>query len=136
MIISDVMDEIGVRLEEIPELRVHPWAATRIAPPGVLISLPPNVTYNLTYGNRKSMTKVTLLISVLVGTSTDRTSRDAITKYMDSVGTYSVREKLQTSSYTTCGAVLVTSCSSAFVKIGDQKLLGAIFQADAHGIGV
>lgn len=134
MIVSDVMDELGGRLEEIPDLRVMPWAATRIAPPAALISLPPSLTYNQTYG-RGGMNRLTLVISILVGWSTDRTSRDEITKYLDSVGPYSIREKINTGRYRSCDTAVVTSGNTAFVKIAQQKFLGAIFQTDISGVG-
>lgn len=134
MIIANVMDEVGDRLDEIEGLVVAPFAATSIGiVPAALISLPPNGVYDLTYG--RGMDSVTLEIFVLVSTNVDLASRDAMSPFISGSGAKSIRAKLASKGWASCDAVRVTGFTSARIKLATNTYLAAIFSADVSGKG-
>jgi hypothetical protein len=134
MIISDVMDEIGGRLDEIDGLVTAPFAATSVAiVPAALISLPATGTYDLTYG--RGMDAVTLEIFVLVSTNVDLAARNALSPFISGSGTKSIRAKLASKGWQSCDAVRVTGFTSARIKLAANTYLAAVFSADVTGKG-
>lgn len=134
MIIADVMDEVGVRLNEIEDLVVAPFAATSVAiVPAALISLPPRGEFDLTYA--RGMDAFTLEVFVLVSKNVDLTARNALSPFISGSGAKSIRNKLASRGWQSCDAVKVTGFTSARIKLADNTFLAAIFSADVSGKG-
>jgi hypothetical protein len=134
MIIANVMDEFGTRLEGIEGLVVAPFAATEIGiVPAALISLPPNGTYDLTYG--RGLDTVTLEVFVLVSKNVDLAARNAMSPFISGSGPKSIRARLSSKGWMSCDAVRVTGFTSARIKMATNTYLAAIFSAEVSGKG-
>lgn len=134
MIVADVMDEVGVRLGELEGLVVLPFAASDVAiVPAALISLPPNGTYDLTYG--RGLDTFQLEVFVLVSKNVDLAARNALSPFISGSGVKSIRAKLATKGWASCDAVKVTGFTSARIKLAANTYLAAIFSADVSGRG-
>ena len=133
MNIAAVMDEIGVALDTIDGLRVHPWNRSKITPPAALVTLPSLVTYDQTYG--RGSDRVELDVVVLVGKASDRASRDQIARYADGSGTHSVKAALEARTWTTCHEVTASECEFATYTVAGTDYLGAVFALVIHGQG-
>lgn len=134
MIVADVMDEVGARLEEIAGLKTLPFAATRVASlPAAIISLPPNGTYDLTYG--RGLDKLRLEIFVLVAKNVDLTARNALSPFISGSGPSSIRQLLGAGNWSTCDRVQTVSFTSARIKMADTNYLAAVFENDVYGRG-
>lgn len=136
MNITEVMDEVGEKLNEIPDLKVLPFAATSVPfLPGALIGLPPNGEYDLTYG--QGLDRIRLEIVVLVARTADKAARDALTPFISGGGDQSVRGKLgaRSTRWRTCHEVKVIGFNTARITISKEKFLAAVFPADVYGTG-
>lgn len=134
MIIADVMDEVGERLEEIYGLRTLPFAAGRVASlPAALISLPPSGTYDLTYG--RGLDSFRLEIFVLVSKNVDLAARNALSPFISGSGSSSVKQVLSSGNWNSCDRVQVVSFTSARVTLSESKYLAAVFESDVYGRG-
>lgn len=134
MIVADVMDEVGVRLDEIEGLMVLPFAATQVGTvPAALISLPPNGTYDQTYGRGMDMFR--LDVFVLVSKNVDVAARDALSPFISGDGASSIRRLLGSGRWKTCDRVQTVSFTSARIKLADVNYLAAVFENDVYGRG-
>src|SRR5688500_13433478 len=117
MIIGDVMDEVGAQLDTINGLDVLPYEADSINPPCATISLPPSINYLGTY--RRGMDKLVLEISIFVSMVDDRIRRDEIAPFADGSGSKSVKEVLESGTYTAFDTLAVRSGSFMVINIED-----------------
>lgn len=134
MIISAVMDEIGVQLKTISNLRVLAYDADDIETPAAVVSIP-TVNFNQAY--RNGMVVANLVITIFVSLANDRKRRDQITIYQDSSGPASVRNVLEQAvgSYRTFDSILVQNAIPAVVKIGDIDYFCLLFACEVLGRG-
>lgn len=138
MNISDVEAEIGGKIiaAEVG-LRVLPWDADSINPPGVLFELPDAYQYDLTYG--RGSDEFTLPIVLVVGKTDARTARPALTRYLDGSGTHSLKaivDSTNTNTYTTCDTVRIQQVADIGpYMVGRVLYLGATLTTRITGQG-
>lgn len=136
MKINDVMDEIATRMRTIPTLagRTYAWPPGTITPPAAIVPYPGPGTYDLSYQRGADRTEGSVL--VLLGRPTERSTRDALTGYVDGSGAESVKEALDgDGDYTSCDSVTVTGWDTDVVTIGSTDYLAAVFELDIVGRG-
>lgn len=134
MILGFVMDELGTALKEIPDLRVHPYWIGSITPPSAVVGFPDPLTYDLTMA--RGMDRQTFPIFVCVGKVDTRTSRDAISKYCDGAGDYSVKQVIENHECDEYDSARVDRAQIGVITIGAIDYLSATFYVDIIGRGV
>jgi hypothetical protein len=126
MILEDVMDEIGERLDTIPGLRVSPYDddADEVQLPAGLISLPPSVDYSKTFnmmgGATSGMVEQDLLITILVSLVDSRIRRKEIAPYADTTGSKSVKRVLESGTYTAFDTITIYKGNFTILTIADN----------------
>lgn len=135
MKINDVMDEIAVRARTRPSLsgRTYEWPPGDITPPAAIVPYPGPGTYDLSYQRGADRTEGSLL--VVLGRPADKSTRDALTGYVDGSGTESIKAALDGEDYASCDSVTVTGWDTDVVTIGSTDYLAAIFTLDIVGRG-
>ncbi len=135
-----VMDEAAEKLNEIPGLKVLPFAASSVPTlPAALISLPAKGNYSLTYG--QGMDTFQLDIVVLVSKVVDRAARNALGPFISGDGESSVRNRLSARGvrWRSCDAFNVTGFALNRITMGNGqnqvKYLAVVFSADVTGGG-
>lgn len=133
MIIGDVMDEVGAQLDTISGIDVLDYEADSINPPCAIVSLPSEINYLSTY--RRGMDKLILEITICVSMVDDRIRRDEITPFADGSGPQSIKEVLESGTYTAFDTIAVRKGSFLVVSIEDIDYYAGVFQVDIAGQG-
>lgn len=140
MKVSDVMDEIAVKLRQAPSLAggrtsAFPIPPASISPPAAIVAYPTDGVYDATYG--RGVDTMTGVVVVAVGRPTERQTRDQLTKYLDGSGPESVKALLDgdEDDYTSCDGVRVADWDTDVYTIGGVDCLVAVFQLDIAGPG-
>ena len=133
MNLADVMDEVATALEAIDNLRVFPYPPDRVEPPAAVVSWPDTYTYDETYG--RGMDRLSLPVVVVVGRVSDRACREELGAYADGSGDRSVKEAVETGTYTACDTVRVESVEFDVVTIAGTDYMAALFTVDVAGSG-
>jgi hypothetical protein len=132
MNISDVMDELGAKLDTITGLRVYPYPANKVTPPAAIV-LADIYTYDETYA--RGMDRLALVVDVVLSAVTDRASRDAIALYASGSGPASVKRALETGPHVAMDTVRVTSVEFGRTTVAAVEYLLAKFHVDITGSG-
>lgn len=132
VIVAKVMDDIGKRLDTIPGLRVLPYEADSVNPPCALVSLPAEIGYQ-TY--QRGMDKMGIEVTILVSAVSDRVRRDQIAPYGDGAGPKSIKQVLETGTYTAFDIIYVSKGMFDVVNVEGQKYLAALFACIIQGSG-
>lgn len=133
MNLADVMQQIADRLDSIPSLNAHGFPSYRVSPPSAVVSFPVSYTYDNTYG--RGSDRMTLPVVVLVGSVDDRTTRDRIGRYVDGSGSESVKEVVESGTYTAFDSVRVVDVEFDRVNVAGDDYLSATFNLDIVGRG-
>lgn len=133
MNISDVMQEIAARLDTISGLTVHSYPAYRVSPPAAIVTFPSEYGYDETYA--RGADRLVLPVVLLVGSVDDRTTRDRIGKYADGSGPDSVKQVIESGSYTTFDTLRVTDVVFDRVTVGGDEYVSATFNIEILGRG-
>jgi hypothetical protein len=136
MNLGNVMDEIAVRLRQAPSLagRTYAFPPATVVAPAAIVTYPDEGTYDETY--RRGMDRMGgEMVYVLVGRSTERQSRDLMTKYVNGSGAESVKALLDADGYTSCSYVRVTGWKTVYYSVGGIEYLTAAFDLDIAGQG-
>lgn len=134
MIIKDVMDEIGEKLDTIPGVRVLPFDADEVQVPAGLVSLPSNINFLGT--NQSGLNIIKIFATILVSKSDgDLIRRDLLAPYGDHAGPKSVKQALESGPYRSCDDVTVVSGSFTVVSIARVDYLGYVSLCDVAGSG-
>lgn len=131
MIIENVMDDIGNRLDTISGLRVHNYEADEISVPAGLVSLPGNINYHSTYG--AGFCQATLEVTILVSKVEDRIRRKQIAPFADTSGSRSVKAVLESGTYTAFDSLQVQTGRFTVVNIAGDDYLAFITLIDILG---
>lgn len=135
MNLDTVIKELGTAAGSISGLRVYPWAAKAVTPPGLIFGLPQDITPNETYG-RGGMRIKDLPAILLVGAASARTSLAALSAYCAGSGAKSLVTAWQNyGGYTQIHAITVTQIELDAVKLAATDYLAAIFHLDVIGSG-
>lgn len=137
MDVKAVMAEIGTKLATISGLRVFPFTVDSVPPPGAVVGLPDDITFDETYG--RGSDALTLPVWVLVAAIDDRASHAELAAYLAGSGSKSVKaavdSKRLTNQYASCGTVTVTTATTGAFTSGGVDLLGAEFTVTVTGSG-
>lgn len=134
MNIATVMDEIGDALKvPVPKLRVTPYYAGSLTPPGAIVGLPDTHTFDATMG--RGTDHATFPIIVVVGKADAKSARDKLAAYANGTGAASVKAAVEGHEYTACDPPAVRSIEYATSTIGGVEYLSATFLVDVYGTG-
>lgn len=132
MQLSAVMDELATQLETIAGLRVFAYPPDSLVPPAAVVSYPEQIDFDGTYV--RGMDTMRIPVMVLVGKTTDRATRSALSGYVDGSGASSVKAVLEGGTYTAF-TVRVASVQFDVVIIGGTGYLNAEFTLEITGSG-
>lgn len=133
MIVSDVMQEVADQLKTIDGLRVHAYPAATINAPAAVVAYPSDYEFDATYG--RGMDQMTLNVIVWVGKPVERTTRDRISAYLNGSGTSSVKEVLESHTYTSLDVLRVASADLDVYTMNGADYLVAVFELAIAGQG-
>lgn len=127
------MDQLGSQLDTIPQLRVLPYEADSIEPPCATISLPEDIDYLGAY--KRGLDKMVLRVSVFVSLVDDRVRREQITPYADGSGTKSIKQVLESGTYTAFDTIAVSRGGFGVIVIDGIGYLGGLWTVNIAGQG-
>jgi len=133
MNLAAVMDAISARLDTIAGLRCFPYPPAKLTPPAAVVSYPDTYTFDETYG--RGMDRISLPVVVVVGKVSDRAARDQLGAYCNGSGASSVKQVLESGTYTAFHAVRVASIEFDVVSIAGVDYIAALFTLDIAGSG-
>lgn len=133
MNLAAVMQAISDRLDTIGGLRCFAYPAPKVNPPAAVVSYPDEITFDETYG--RGMDQMTLPVVVVVGKVSDRAARDQIAAYCNGSGASSVKQVLESGTYTAFDVVRVTGVKFDIATIAAVDYLAAVFELDITGHG-
>lgn len=135
MNLDTVMQELGAAADTISGLRVYPWAAKTVTPPGLLFGLPDDILPNETYG-RGAMRIRDLPVFLLVGQAASRTALRALSAYCAGSGVKSLVTAWQNyGGYAQIHAITVQRIDIDAMTLAGVDYLGATFHLDVIGSG-
>jgi hypothetical protein len=137
MDLAAVMDEIGDRLDTIPNLRVFRHPPGKVTPPAAIVSFPDGYTFDATYGRGSDEMKIPLI--VVVGKPTDKPARDRLAEYVNGSGARSFKSVLEaepeSGGYTAFDVVRVEGWEFDVVTIGGTDYMAGLATLDIAGPG-
>jgi hypothetical protein len=133
MNLANVMDELGVALENVAGLRVLPYSADRITPPAAIVGWPDPIAYDTTMV--RGGDTVTMPLFVVVGKIDARSARDRLAIYLDGAGAASIKAVVESGTYTAFDSVRVQEARVDGISVAGTEYLGAIFQLHIIGPG-
>lgn len=133
MNLGDVMDELATRIDTVAGLRVFAYPPGTAVPPAAIVGYPTNYTYDETY--KRGMDRMRLPVVVLVGRPIDRSTRDAISQYVDGSGAASLKAVIESGTYTAFHTVRVVDVDFDVYQLASIDYLAAIFELDIAGSG-
>lgn len=133
MVVTEVMDELGAALEEIPNLRVFPFPADSVSPPAAVVGYPEEITFDVTMG--RGVDQLTFPVFVLCGRLSDRSAREALGPFLDGSGAQSVKEALKNGTYVEASSVRAASATVQVISMNAVDYLAAVFSVDVFGPG-
>lgn len=131
------MDEIGAKLSVVPELNIKAWNASSVVTPAAIVSLPSEINYVTEYGQGAYSGKTE--IHVVTGKLVDEAARDVISQYLNTEGTHSVYQRVDSglsNTYTTCHVVTVETADMSSISIAGVDYLDAVFTITFVGRGL
>lgn len=132
MIITDVMAELGAKLQTITGLRVYPYTARSIKPPAASVALPDRVDYDLTYGRGSDSMMIKVLI--VVGLASERAATLELAAYLDGADARSIKAALDGDG-TAYDDLTVQGVEINVVTVNGTDYLSAEFDCKIIGAG-
>jgi hypothetical protein len=132
-----VMAEVATVCKTLPGMagRVAEWDVGTVTGNSILVTLPEEIEFDLTYG--RGLDKFSdLLVMLLLPRGNVRAAYKTMGPYVKGSGASSVKAKLEAYTYTTCDRVIVTRCG--FDEVADRAgvpYLAATFHTDVYGNG-
>lgn len=134
MNLDDVMKQVGDRLDTIAGLRVTSEPPNRITPPSGWVGFPEEYTFDETYGRGLDRIR-NLPVIIAVGKVTARTTRTLIGGYVSGSGATSVKQVLESGTYTAFDGLRVASVTFDVITMAGDDYLAALFNVDIAGRG-
>lgn len=128
--LNAVMNAVGVRLATIAGLRVYDYPPDSVAVPAAVVSYPEEITYDETMA--RGCDSCILAVSVLVGVSSDRASRDALAAYLAGTGASSVKTAVDGTLAGTVKDARVGRAVIRDVAVGGVDYRAAIFDVEVY----
>jgi hypothetical protein len=135
MNLVNVYNELGTVIDQVPGLRVFPWATKTIEPPGCILTLPDRRQLET---SRSGLEKLSDVIAVvLLDDSEPRMSLKRAAEFSDTSGTKSIMSKIHTyTAWTACDFATVTSIEfDQGAELAGVPYLGLLFHIDIFGTG-
>lgn len=134
MDLGEVMEEIKVRLDTIAGLKCFGHPPDTVTAPAAIVTYPGMLQFDRTY--QRGMDQMDPSIVVLVGKVETRTARDRISAYCRGSGPKSIKEVLESGTYTKFDTVRVVSVEFDIIAMSGIEYLAATFKLDIMGQGV
>lgn len=120
--LTDVMDEIGIRLATISGLRVFDFPPKSAQPPFAFVDMPESITYDFTFQRGTDLTE--FKVYVAVGDVVDRSVRDSLAAYAAGAGTKSIKAAIEASTVYT---LMVRSADFGHITLAGGSYAGVTF---------
>jgi hypothetical protein len=133
VILEDVMEELAAALGTIPGLRATPFPTMKPNVPQGMVMYPTRIDYDQTFG--RGMDSMEIPVVVVVGITTDLSTRKALSFYCDGKGAKSVKAALEVRTYTAMDEVQVVSVEFLEVTYNGIPYLAAEFTLNIAGQG-
>jgi hypothetical protein len=133
MILEDVMQALADRADTIDGLRCFAYPPDKVHPPTFLVELPETVNFDGTYA--RGMDSLTIPAIVLVGRADARVSVKNLVPYLAGSGPQSIKQVLESGTYTAMDTVHVAQAELAVYRFGAIDFLGAEFTINITGSG-
>jgi hypothetical protein len=133
MNLAAVMQAIADRLDTINGLRCFAYPESALTPPGAVVLYPERIAFDEAY--QRGMDRITLPVLLVVGKVSDRSARDQIGVYCDGVGAASVKQVVESGTYTAFDVVTVTGVDFDVATLAGTDYLAANFTLDIVGKG-
>jgi len=133
MNLADVMDQLGDRLDDVGGLRVYRFPPDNVQVPAAVITYPETYTYDETYG--RGMDRMTLSVVAMVGKASDRAARDQLGQFVDGSGSKSIKQFLESGTYTAFDTARVMSADFDIVSMAGVEYVAATLSIDIAGEG-
>jgi hypothetical protein len=133
VILGDVMDQVARRLDSISGLHSHAWPVLSVTSPAAVVLYPSTYTFDETYG--RGMDRFPLPVAVMVGRTTERTTRDILSGFLSGSGPSSIKEVIESGTYDAFDSVRVTGAEIDVMTMGGVDYWGAVFELDIVGPG-
>ena len=134
MNLESVAGELAAALRTIDGLNVPEWGVQRVHPPFALVPMPERVTYDNTYQRGRDVIEDWPVL-VLVANPAKPEARRAVTAYADGSGPKSVKQAIESHTYTALTAVRVASVDFDVVSYAGPDYLAAMFHLEISGEG-
>jgi hypothetical protein len=133
MDLTNVMNEVGTRLDTIDGLRVFAYLPGTAVPPFAVVDYPDQFTFDETYG--RGMDQMTLPVLVGIGRPTDRTTRNLLLAYCNGSGAKSIKAVLESGTYTALDTIRVVDIEFHGIRLADVEYMAATFNVNITGSG-
>lgn len=133
MILKLAMDEIAARLTSAAGLQTFAWPVGSVSPPAGIVIYPEKINYDVTYKRGKDT--MILPLMVLLGRPLDESTRDAVSDYCAGSGPSSIKEQLESGTYTSFNVVTVPEAEFDVVTLAGIDYLAAVFPLEISGSG-
>lgn len=133
MNLEALTEELGDRLDTIAGLRVHKQPPERLTPPAGFVGYPESIEYDQTYG--RGSDKITLPVVVVEKLGPARAVRKRLDDYVAGSGAKSVKQVLESGTYTQFHVITVVRVEFDAVTIGGVDMIAAVFTCEIFGSG-
>jgi hypothetical protein len=133
MNLAAVMQAVADRLTTISGLRCFAYPEAQLSPPGAVVLYPESIRFDEAY--QRGMDRMRLPVLVVVGKVSDRSARDQLAAYCDGSGAASVKQVLESGTYTAFDVVTVVDVEFDVATLAGTDYLAANFTLDIAGKG-
>lgn len=128
-----VVAALATALDAVPDLRVYPFPADIVAAPAVVLTLPDS-EFSIVQGAGESYTW-TFPLWLFVAKADDRAGAAELRKYLEPIGTYSIRQAVEVdrSLSGSCDSVQVLGVSTSIASVAGTSFLAAEFTLEVVG---
>lgn len=126
-----VMAEVSGLLGMVPGLRVPDWPPGSVAPPAAVVAYPDS--YRFGGGVSSGLDRIDIPIYVVVGKPTEQAALDNICRYCDKTGSHSIKQVLESATYTAFDTLRVSGFDFEPILIGKIEYMAAIATAEITG---
>lgn len=135
MDLAAVMDQVKNRLVGVlPDVNGFAYPPGTVTPPAFIVTYPDRIDLGTSYGNGQSEIE-SLPVVLVVGKVSDPDTRDTIALYAAGSGARSVRQILESGTYTAFHTLKVTDCEFSVYQEAANTYLAATFHCDITGPG-
>lgn len=135
MNLSDVAEEIAARLNTIEGLTAFSYPVGSAQPPFAVVLNPESGDLNFAASYGRGMDRMTLPVVVIGGRATEEQAYIDIRAYCDGHGPRSIKQTLESGTYSALDDLCVMTAGVDGVKYGGIDRIAALFDIDIAGQG-